>query len=502
MDSDISTGFTTDQSFDAFEDDGYDDLDTNSVVSVVAEEPLSYEVPYTSLSHEQLKQRFVSSVNQIQNLCGLSHEVAELLLIHNKFNIEWLGERYLDNPARTLQSIGLDLKYADYSFAPRLLPAPPNFLCAICCDDATYPVTFALPCGHRYCASCFKTYLRMRVSEGDIRLNCCLNSECRFPITDSVYKLLLSPSDYNRYRDQLIKLYVNCLPYLKWCIYPDCTYAVECKVNQADLDHIIPTVECNDGHKFCFGCSNEEHAPCICRLFAKWNKKCADDSETANWINVHTKGCPKCQATIEKNGGCNHMLCRKCGHEWCWVCSGPWSEHGTAYYNCSRYDEKSGQEARDQQAKSKASLERYLHYYNRYANHLESARLDKKLYLRTQKKMTDLQNSTSMTWIEVQYLANASDVLQHCRRTLMWTYAFAFYLERNNNTHIFENNQQDLELAVEKLSEMFERNTSELATKRLELLDMTSYVSTRRSLLLKDTQLGLLEGRWKYNLSN
>lgn len=40
---------------------------------------------------------------------------------------------------------------------------------------------------------------------------------------------------------------------------------------------------------------------------------------------------------------------------------GPWSEHGTSWYNCNRYDEKSSHEARDSQTQSRASLERYLH---------------------------------------------------------------------------------------------------------------------------------------------
>jgi hypothetical protein len=40
---------------------------------------------------------------------------------------------------------------------------------------------------------------------------------------------------------------------------------------------------------------------------------------------------------------------------------GPWSEHGTAWYSCNRYDEKNGVDARDAQSKSRASLERYLH---------------------------------------------------------------------------------------------------------------------------------------------
>lgn len=47
-----------------------------------------------------------------------------------------------------------------------------------------------------------------------------------------------------------------------------------------------------------------------CSLLMKWKKKCDDDSETYNWIHANTKECPKCQATIEKDGGCNHIICR------------------------------------------------------------------------------------------------------------------------------------------------------------------------------------------------
>jgi hypothetical protein len=40
---------------------------------------------------------------------------------------------------------------------------------------------------------------------------------------------------------------------------------------------------------------------------------------------------------------------------------GPWTEHGTAWYSCNRYDEKACVDARDAQSRSRASLERYLH---------------------------------------------------------------------------------------------------------------------------------------------
>ena len=115
-----------------------------------------------------------------------------------------------------------------------------------------------------------------------------------------------------------------------------------------------------------------------------------------------------------------------------------------------------------------------MHYYNRYANHEQSAKLDKDIYLKTEKKMTQLQNSSGMSWIEVQFLDSASQALQQCRQTLKWTYAFAYYLARNNLTEIFEDNQKDLEMAVENLSEMFEKPIDQLKGLKVDMLDKTA----------------------------
>jgi ariadne-1 len=173
---------------------------------------------------------------------------------------------------------------------------------------------------------------------------------------------------------------------------------------------------------------------------------------------------------------------------------GVWSEHGTSWYNCNRFEEKSGHEARDAQARSRQSLERYLHYYNRYANHEQSAKLDKDIFVKTEKKMTMLQSTAGMSWIDVQFLSHASEALQNCRQTLKWTYAFAFYLAKNNFTEIFEMNQKDLEMAVENLSEMFERPIEQLKDLRGAMQDKTAYCNSRRIVLLNDTADKLKKG--------
>ena len=46
--------------------------------------------------------------------------------------------------------------------------------------------------------------------------------------------------------------------------------------------------------------------------------------------------CPKCHVTIEKDGGCNHMVCKNqnCKADFCWVCLGPWEPHGSSWSVC------------------------------------------------------------------------------------------------------------------------------------------------------------------------
>lgn len=70
----------------------------------------------------------------------------------------------------------------------------------------------------------------------------------------------------------------------------------------------------------------------------------SSESENLRWILVNTKMCPKCRTPIEKNQGCNHMTCRKhsCSFEFCWLCMGAWSDHGTqtgGFYKCNKFDE-------------------------------------------------------------------------------------------------------------------------------------------------------------------
>lgn len=47
---------------------------------------------------------------------------------------------------------------------------------------------------------------------------------------------------------------------------------------------------------------------------------------TDAWIRRSTKPCPGCQTRVEKNGGCMHISCLRCRHEFWWCCLRPYAE--------------------------------------------------------------------------------------------------------------------------------------------------------------------------------
>ena len=58
--------------------------------------------------------------------------------------------------------------------------------------------------------------------------------------------------------------------------------------------------------------------------------------------------------------------------------------------------------------------------------------------------MEEMQISSDLTWIEVQFMKKAVDEVEKCRMTLKWTYAMAYYLAKGNVKELFEDNQRSV----------------------------------------------------------
>jgi len=370
-------------------------------------------------------------------------------------------------------------------------------LCEICLIPVPASAMTGLECGHDFCTHCWTEYLTTKImDEGMGQRIACAAHRCDILVDDMTVMKLVSDSKVKlKYQQHITNSFVDCNLLMRWCPAPDCVNAA--KVSYPDSK----PVECKCSHLFCFSCGNDWHDPVKCQWLKKWIKKCDDDSETSNWIAANTRECPKCHVTIEKDGGCNHMVCKQqnCKADFCWVCLGPWEPHGSSWYNCNRFDEDDAKKARDAQEKSRAALARYLFYCNRYMNHMQSLKFEHKLYASVRQKMEEMQQH-NMSWIEVQFLKKAVDVLTQCRSTLMYTYVFAFYLKRNNHSIIFEDNQKDLENATEQLSEYLEREiTSDILVDiKQKVQDKSRYCENRRAVLLSHCHEGYERDFWEY----
>jgi len=201
----------------------------------------------------------------------------------------------------------------------------------------------------------------------------------------------------------------------------------------------------------------------------QWNVKNSAESENISWIRANTKKCPKCHKPIEKSQGCNHMICSKaggCGHEFCWLCLGDWSKHGTStggYYQCNIYDKqaKEGQFAEEEQtrAQAKHALDKYIFYFERFMDHDRGMKVTVTQEEETEGKVRTLHDKHGFEIIELQFLYDALRQVRACRRVLKWTYVYGYYLEEMGpEKNLFEHLQKHLEEKTDSLHEMLERD--------------------------------------------
>ncbi|CAG2176675.1 unnamed protein product [Oppiella nova] len=219
------------------------------------------------------------------------------------------------------------------------------------------------------------------------------------------------------------------------------------------------------------------------------------DGKTANWIITNTKECPKCLTTIEKNGGCNHMTCRsvKCKYQFCWVCVDGWSTHGTSYYNCNKYNDSKAKHWKYRVSESRKFLERFMFYWTRIMNHKQSLQFENELKSTVTTKMTHMQDRYHMSWVEVQFMEQAMEADPDVHLCV-----FAAYNDRTPQIDIFEDNQRDLQKAVETLSEYLKREI-DAEENRSQVLHSLNYCQNRRKALINHISEGNEKEWWKYS---
>jgi ariadne-1 len=415
-------------------------------------------------------------LNDVAEILDIPEPAAAVLLREHNWSKEQLMEVFYADSEKLLKTSGIY-----HRCNPKAPIRTEGGVCPICYDTLEDGKRLAMPCGHEFCTNCFHDFCSNAIQEEgpSCVLTTCPQAGCKEVMTE-IEVAAAAPEYLHKFQSYQLRSFVESNTLTRWCPGKGCE-RVACAPNASAMEQEDNVAHCNGCYtSFCMICGEEPHAPCGCKELSRWNEKCRNESETANWILANTKSCPKCVSRIEKNQGCNHMTCQRCKYEFCWICMGDWHEHGSntgGYYKCNKFDPNNSNPSEDQSdaAKAKRELDRYLHYYKRYHAHSEAQKFAKKQLKETEARMILLQESSeNAKWSDVEFLKAANEQLVECRRVLKYTYAFAYYMSPSAmmQKERFEHHQEMLE--------RFTENLSELSEKPLDQMDRTDVVNQTR----------------------
>lgn len=225
-------------------------------------------------------------------------------------------------------------------------------------------------------------------------------------------------------------------------------------------------------------------------MMSKWEEKNKAGSGDDDWFLLNTKVCPGCKNRIQKNLGCMHMTCR-CGHEFCWLCMGPWSEHGGAtggYYACNKYnaDQQAGKYKQEERAKviAEQSLQRYDHYYNRYVAHKGSIKFAKD---KRDTKLNEIKQISQMAPevnpADIDIFDKMTDLVYDARQCMANSYALGYFMTSPPKITLFEFLQGDLESRLDELDKKTDVELSSFLTEEYPIKLSNEYYEQRQHLL-------------------
>ena len=410
--------------------------------------------------------------------------------------------------------------------------------CEICTETIAELTT--VPCSHSFCKECWRAYLELKISEGRVAQLLCPGADCNQRVPADIVSSLVPKEVDAKYLKFGIDTFVEVSAGLKWCPHPGCSRAVQLPdsaptvieeetdgatgvaptdeeqvgvaeeaIPRAAKEAIPRAVDCGLGHFFCWACGAEPHDPCSCELWRQWKEEVTEkEGEATNtskqatsdaWVAKHSKPCPNCLVPIQRSDGCNHMTCSKCSHDFCWVCLGKWSIHGSStggYFDCYRYQSARNVEKRlnltrdaaaERAKRTKSKMVSVIR--SRYLNHLESLRFEEPLLERVKEKAEALikaarESSANIKEdsIDTGFVRDGVRELLKARRVLCGSYALSYFIpNRKSQEHLIKL-LAPLEKSTEVLAEMITRDRLRTPRDKIVLATVESREIRRRYL--------------------
>ncbi|AAS53475.1 AFR104Wp [Eremothecium gossypii ATCC 10895] len=442
---------------------------------------------YTSLTTSDISQMMIERVSHLAPILGIAETDIILLLQDYKWNEAQFIEAYMEDPAKVFESAGLRSPFEEEKDSRAYLHTQADFTCQICYTYYEVSETFSLPCCHEYCIGCYRRYVTDKLNHGCV-VQC---MGCDIAMTNEDIGMIVGKKASELLLLSSIKIFIQKHKHrYKWCPFSDCDYVIHVTdphwLVELESSNSSPYVTCKNGHSFCFNCVTDMHAPCDCVLASSWLEKSQQESKALNWILQHTKECPKCETSIIRDGGCNHMKCGTCHHEFCWICEADWRLHTKDYFECNASLREMKLD-KFGNGDEKLLLQQYGQYCKHFNMHEESARLDVALGKKVKTKLRTLQDKLGVSSVEAQFIFGAIEKLRDGRTALKWSFAMAYFANRSHNLYtIFRQTQVELSRAVEDLSELLQLEDPKLIMKRKQLFyNKADYVQNRKNALFR-----------------
>ncbi|KAF2274482.1 uncharacterized protein EI97DRAFT_381355, partial [Westerdykella ornata] len=174
-------------------------------------------------------------------------------------------------------------------------------------------------CGHfqKTCNSCIENILSTKVSN---RLLEHAILECPFPnclktLDFSAVRKMVSERVFNSWDNALLRYHMTTNRDYLACLNAHCGkyFSIEALSVECPQERKLTCPYCQS-HQ-CLACSRPWHEA-ACTISPEQEEA---QSNTA-MERMGAKNCPRCTATIIKNGGCDHMHCIQCSTDFCWQC--------------------------------------------------------------------------------------------------------------------------------------------------------------------------------------
>ena len=347
--------------------------------------------------------------------------------------------------------------------------------CQVCFETVPTSEADCLSCGHRYCVTCWKAFVSTKIHSGrDFYTASCMDPKCRVLVPTEFFRQYCDAADSARLDQLISNTFVDTCNGLAWCRRPACENVLELPRNTLEKARGFGyDIECSCGFRFCFCCGEDAHMPATCEQVQLWEEELSSASSAASmqqvprekqdlalakrWVLNHTRPCPACKAPIEKNKGCNHMICPGCKHEFCWLCLGSWEKHSSStggFFRCSMYDQDKDSASKLAQEFQSSDREEFIRIRSEARKERQKNAAQDKAFFIAQAKRRRVQyfqeksecHLESAEWMRLvedavgeytrvfthaedeAFFKNVGKLIGECHCALRWSYVVAYFL--------------------------------------------------------------------------